>query len=221
MSDSRSRGVIGPFPGVSAAGQRCHLGVTAGASSDTLHRAYTERTRQLAPGLFSGAPSPVVSAGTRARDTVETAWLVLGDRERRQRYDATIGLHRGRGLHRGGGFGTGPAAYGPDPGERLGLSDSFLDAEGLGAAAAAAAAWLAPGPVSPRRRRPVPDVRGLFYQPCLAVLSTPGLKVATVRLTPDPQPVEGLVVAQSPEPGSQSGYRSTVTVRVWHPPRSR
>jgi hypothetical protein len=191
------------------------LGVTAGASADTVRTAYTERVRQLAPELFSGAPSPVVSAGTRARNSIEAAWLVLGDRERRQRYDAAIGLHRGRGLNRSGGFGTGPSAYGPDPDERLGLPDGILDA-GL---AAAAAAWLAPGSVPPRRRRPVPDVRGLFFQPCLAVLSTAGLKVATVRLTPDPRPVEGLVVAQSPGPGSQAGYQSTVTVRIWHPPR--
>ena len=190
------------------------LGVTAGASSDTLHDAYERRTRQLRPELFSGAPSPVVLAATRARASVEAAWLVLGDASRRQRYDAQIGLHR----KRGGGFKDGPPQYGQDPYELLGAIGGLIDGD-LPDAAKALVSWMAPLPTPPRRRLLVPDVRGLFYRPCLATLTAAGLRMAAQRVTPDPQPVEGLVVDQSPTAGSQVRYMSTLTVRVWHPPR--
>jgi hypothetical protein len=71
-----------------------------------------------------------------------------------------------------------------------------------------------------RRRRPiVPDVRGLFYRPSQAVAARAGLRLAVVRLTQDPLPVEGLVVGQHPDPGATVRYRSTLTVQVWHPAR--
>ncbi len=76
-------------------------------------------------------------------------------------------------------------------------------------------------PVPRRRRLIVPDVRGLFYRPSQAIAATAGLRLAVVRLTPDPLPVEGLVVGQCPEPGKTVSYRSTLTVQVWHPARNR
>lgn len=76
-------------------------------------------------------------------------------------------------------------------------------------------------PVPPRHRLTVPDVRGLFYRPSQAVAATAGLRLAVIRLTPDPLPVEGLVVGQSPGPGETVSCRSTLTVEVWHPARSR
>jgi beta-lactam-binding protein with PASTA domain len=42
-----------------------------------------------------------------------------------------------------------------------------------------------------------------------------------VRLTPDPMPMEGLVVGQSPAAGSHVKTGTTLTVRLWHPPRHR
>jgi curved DNA-binding protein CbpA len=196
------------------------LGVTAGASSDTLRHAYTERIRQLSPLNFSGAPSPVVSAATRARDSVEAAWLVLGDRERQRRYDAEIRLYRGRGLNRGGGFGGGPAHDGLDPYDLLRAADGLIDGD-LPQAFKALVSWLAPLPAAARKGVFVPDVRGLFYRSCLTTVTAAGLKLTLERLTADPEPVEGLVVGQSPEAGSRVDRRGTVLVRVWHPPRSR
>jgi hypothetical protein len=156
------------------------LGVTPGASAVTLRRAHDERLlqlrsyfappAQLPPTQLADAPSPVVSAASRAAAAVEEAWLVLGDSEQRKRYDAQLGLHR---------------------------------------------------PIPPRRRLTVPDMRGLFYWPSQAVAAMAGLRLTVVRLTPNPQPVEGLVVGQSPDPGETVRYRSTLTVQVWHPARSR
>jgi hypothetical protein len=104
------------------------------------------------------------------------------------------------------------------------------------AAAAVEEAWLVLGdpeqrkrydallglrpPTPPRRRLIVPDVRGLFYRPSQAVAAMAGLRLAVVRLTADPLPVEGLVVGQSPDPGQTVRYQSTLTVQVWHPARA-
>jgi hypothetical protein len=169
------------------------LGVTSGASAVTLRRAHDERLLQLrsyftapvpapshaapshaapshaAPADRAAPPSPVISVASRAAAAVEQAWLVLGDPERRKRYDATLG-------------------------PRL--------------------------PIPARRRVIVPDVRGLFYRPSQAVAATAGLRLAVIRLTTDPLPVEGLVIGQSPDPGETARYRSTLTVQVWHPARN-
>jgi PASTA domain len=104
------------------------------------------------------------------------------------------------------------------------------------AAAAVEEAWLVLGdpeqrkrydallglrpPTPARRRLIVPDVRGLFYRPSQAIAAMAGLRLAVVRLTPDPLPVEGLVVGQSPDPGQTVRYQSTLTVQVWHPARA-
>ncbi len=130
------------------------LGVTAGASPDTIQRAYDARRGQLSRALFSGAPPQVLPAAERARESVETAWQVLSDPARRHQYDGESGV-RVRGPR-----------------------------------------GLAPG--RPRRGLLVPDLRGLFYQPCQAVVTMAGLRMTVVRLTADPAPVEGLVVGQSP-----------------------
>ena len=64
-------------------------------------------------------------------------------------------------------------------------------------------------------------MRGLFYQPCRDVVTMAGLRLAVVRLTPDPMPVEGLVASQSLAAGSHVKAATTLTVQVWHPPRRR
>jgi hypothetical protein len=197
------------------------LGVTAGAAGDTISHAYAQRTAQLRPALVAGAPSPVVAAAARAREAVQAAWLVLGDPDRRSRYDAEIGLRRRRGR----GFARGPHQYGQDPYDALRAAEILIDGDHWHAFSALAA-WLAlgpapPPPAPPRRRLIVPDVRGLFYRSCQAVVTMAGLRLEFTRLTPDPLPVEGLIVGQSPEPGTRARRQDSLTVQVWHPPRHR
>lgn len=195
------------------------LGVTPGASDDTLRRAHDERVRQLSPDLADGAPFPVLAAASRARDSVDAAWLVLGDPARRRRYDNEL-RRRSGGLPAPGGFGadaTAAADSADDPYELVRAGADLFD--GAWAAFAALTAWLAPLPAPPRRRVTVPDVRGLFFRPCQAIATMAGLRLVVVRLTADPQPVEGLVVTQTPAAGAQARLQSTLTVHVWHPPR--
>jgi hypothetical protein len=192
------------------------LGVTAGAAADTISYAYAQRIAQLRPDLVAGAPSPVVAAATRAREAVQVAWFVLSDPGRRNRYDEEIGLHRKRGH----GFARGPQEYGQDPYDALRAAGGLIDGDAR-YAFGALAGWMAPLPAPPRRRLIIPDVRGLFYRACQAVVTMAGLRLEFVRLTPDPAPVEGLVVGQSPAPGTQVRYQGTLTVQVWHPPRGR
>jgi len=195
------------------------LGVPTGASGDTLRQAYEGRKQQLRAELLNGAPSPVLSAAARASQSIEAAWLVLSDPGRRREYDEEIGLHQEHGLRGSADFGgcsAGSAMYG---------ADAFYLLRGrfgamLGGAAMALSDWLRPRPAPPRHRT-VPDVRGLFYQPCRDVVTMAGLRLAAVRLTQDPMPVEGLVVSQSLVAGSHVKAGTTLTVRVWHPPRHR
>ena len=197
------------------------LGVPAGASADTLRQAHAARKRQLRAELLNGAPSPVLSAAARASQSIEAAWLVLSDPGLRRRYDEAIGLHRERGLRGSADFGgsAGPLAFGADPFYLLRGPLGF--GARLAGAAMALADWLGPGPAPPPRRLTVPDVRGLFYQPCRDVVTMTGLRLAVVRLTADPMPVEGLVAGQSPSAGTHVRAGSTLTARVWHPPRHR
>ena len=70
----------------------------------------------------------------------------------------------------------------------------------------------------PPRRVTVPDVRGLFYSTCSGITGKLGLRIAAVRLTEHPMPVDGLVVDQSPGPAVKARRGSVLTVQVWHPP---
>jgi hypothetical protein len=45
-----------------------------------------------------------------------------------------------------------------------------------------------------------------------------GIHVTSVRLTPRPMPVDGLVVDQSPRAPGRVRRGEAVTVKVWHPP---
>lgn len=193
------------------------LGVSAGADGDTVRDAYAERIWQLRPDVLSGAPSPVVAAAARARAAVEAAWLVLRDPGRRQRYDKEAGVQGGSGLR-------GPAAFGGSlGGPPRGTTRTEPDYEfpEAGAALEVLAAFAAPAPGRRPRHQTVPDVRGLFFRPCQHLVTMAGLRLAVVRLTPDPLPVEGLVVGQSPDPGSRVRRHAVLAVQVWHPPRHK
>jgi hypothetical protein len=184
------------------------LGILPGASTDEVRCACEARARQLGPQMISGAPSKVVTAADRARAAVGEAWRVLGDPTSRERYDEEAGIRRsGLGLERAEPV---PSVPGWDPlHANLATADSAL---------AAVADWLAPHP-APARHVVVPDVRGLFVGPCLRAVGDMGLHMQTIRLTENPMPVEGLVTDQSPPPGTKARRSSTLTVKVWHPPR--
>ena len=207
------------------------LGVSAGADAYTVRDAYAQRSRQLHPALLSGAPSPVVSAAERARTAVEAAWLVLSDPGRRRRYDREVGVNRGGGLRGSSVFG-GPDSGSPDSGgpasagwpgelESGGGSDLVPDVKvpAVEAILGVLAVWATPQPAARSRRVTVPELRGLFFRACRDVVTTAGLRLVVQRLTPDPMPVEGLIVGQSEQPGSLLRRKSTLTVQVWHPPR--
>jgi hypothetical protein len=194
------------------------LGVSPGASADTLRQARDERVRQLRPGIEAGAPSPVVAAVARAREAVEFAGLVLGDPELRLRYDRQIGLHRDHGLRGSSGFAEGAASDDEDPYGSLRAGVELLP-DPVQASFATLLAWTAPRPKPPARRVAVPDLCGLFYRSGQAAATMAGFRLAVVRLTADPAPVEGLVTGQSPAPGTIARRQSVLTVQVWHPAR--
>jgi hypothetical protein len=161
--------------------------------------------------LLAGAPSPVVVAASRAREILDAARRVLADPASRARYDEAVGFRRsGEGLARHAGF---PSEPGEEP--DVGFVLSSAGDELLGGLLALTD-WLAPHPASPKRVV-VPDVRGLFFSVCLGITGKLGLRVATVRLTEHPMPVDGLVVSQSPGPAERARRGSALTLHVWHP----
>jgi len=176
------------------------LGVLPDAAPDDIREAWQERNAALQAAMLAGASPEVLVAADRARQAVQEAWRVLADPAARESYDEKAGFVRpGEGL---ASPGRGP--LGPDVG--LGPGWSTADEEAL---------EPYPGRAS---RVVVPDVRGLFYRACTDVAGRVGLRVAPVRLTPHPMPVEGLVVGQAPTPGERVRHDSTLTVRLWHPP---
>jgi hypothetical protein len=190
------------------------LGVMPGASEPEIEWAYQARMRLLRPAVLSGASTKVLVAADRARAAAENAWRVLGDRQTRARYDEEAGLRT-----YGGGLDT-PAAvpseprldvYPVGPGALPGVAAAALDA---------VAGWLAPHPWPPRRVV-VPDVVGLFAGPCQQAAGDADLRMKVVVLTEDPVPVEGLIVDQSPPPGTKVRRFSVLTVKVWHPEARR
>jgi hypothetical protein len=188
------------------------LGVLPGAEPAKIRREYDAKTSLLQPELISGAPSNVVQAISRARSILDNAWEALGDPVNRRRYDESIGL-RGPGGHlREPGSNPEGSGLGP-PGTGI-AEDPGADAAG---GVMTPAGWL-----GPQRRRAkqvaVPDVRGLFYHVCLEAAARRNVHVATVRLTPHPMPVEGLVVDQSPRPPAKLHRHEELTIYVWHPP---
>ena len=183
------------------------LGVLPGASAGEVHSAYQARTRLLDPQMFSGAPSKVLKAADVARAAVDGAWRILRDAAARRRYDEEIGAQgSGEGLDK-------PAPVPSEPGR---------EPYGRGVTADMAMAALAglmtahPGPA---RRVILPDLRGLFTGSCLRAAGDLGLHLEMVQLTAQPMPVEGLVVGQSPQPGTKVRRSSTLIVEIWHPPR--
>jgi len=202
------------------------LGISPGASSDTVRRAYQDKAQQLERDWFASAPPEVIVAAARGRKALDAAWLVLGDRAERERYDRQIGIDsKGTGLVRPEPASLRPVQDPPDAGSAVGALDPGGVLTGLAAALAglgALADWLTPPARTSRRQSRdviVPDVRGLFASACQDALATAGFRISTVLLTNRPMPVEGLVVGQSPAPGEKVPRFSTLAIQVWHPPR--
>jgi DnaJ domain len=193
------------------------LGVMPGAEARKIKRAYDDKASRLRPELISAAPPDVVTAVRRAQELLDTAWQVLGDPQRRKRYDEAVGLRRSGGGLGQPGTGIESAGLGPaDPGIIGGLRSASV-AGGL----SGLAGWPRPQPRL-NRSDAVPDVCGLFYHVCLDVATRHGLHVRPVRLTEHPMAVDGLVVDQDPAPRAKARRGGTLTVQVWHPPaRSR
>jgi len=182
------------------------LGVLPGASPGQVQSAYQERARLLDPRMLDGAPSKVLKAADAARAAVSEAWRVLQDAAARRRYDEQIGVrHDGEGP--GSALST-PSGAGVAPAGKYVTADMVM----------ASLADLMTTHPSPPRRVIVPDLRGLFTKSCLRAAGDLGLHLEMVRLTEHPMPVEGLVVDQSPLPGSKVRRSSTLTVEIWHPP---
>jgi hypothetical protein len=178
------------------------LGVLPDATPEDIREACQARQATLQQATLPGAPPEVLSAAEQALQSVEEAWRVLADPAARESYDQDIGIFRS-------GEGLTPPSRGPSgPDVSLGEGWSQANEEAL-------------EPYSdPRARVTMPDVRGLFFQACMQVTGRIGLHVAPIQLTPDPLPVEGLVVGQTPVPGERVHRDSTLTVRVWHPSAS-
>jgi PASTA domain len=182
------------------------LGVEPGAPAGQLRTAYQARLGQLGPQLLSGVPTRVLRAADAARAAADAAWQVLGDPAARQRYDEEIGARpAGTGLDA-----PAPVPSGPGGDYLRGISGDMVMA-GL-----ADLLTTHPGPA---RRVVLPDLRGLFTRCCLRAAGDLGLHVDMIKLTAQPMAVEGLVVDQSPPPGSKVRRAGTLTVQVWHPPR--
>jgi curved DNA-binding protein CbpA len=189
------------------------LGVLPGATAGQVQYQYDAKARLLRPEMVAGAPSPVITAASRAREILDTARRVLTDPASRARYDETAGIRRsGGGLTPPGNFPSQPGTEEPDAGFILG--DAGLEVLG---ALLMLGDWMTPHPRPPRRVE-VPDIRGLFYSVFLEITGKLGFRVITVRLTEHPMPVDGLVVGQSPGPAVRTRRGSALTVQVWHPP---
>ncbi len=71
---------------------------------------------------------------------------------------------------------------------------------------------------SPRRGRVVvPEFVGRYVTECWGPALDSGVHLRFVRLTENPAPTDGVVVAQDPEPGAKIKRGGNVTLTVLHP----
>lgn len=77
------------------------LGVEPTASADEIRRVYLDLARRHHPDFHEDAATDTRTAAERRMQRINDAWAVLGDRDRRAAYDATLG---------GGRSGTGVVA---------------------------------------------------------------------------------------------------------------
>jgi hypothetical protein len=70
------------------------LGIAPDASAAAIRRAYVELARRHHPDYHQGGAPSERAANERAMQTVNEAWSVLSDPDRRREYDGTIGAER-------------------------------------------------------------------------------------------------------------------------------
>jgi curved DNA-binding protein CbpA len=86
-----------------------------GAEAPKIKQKYEEKAALLRPELIAGTSPNVLTAVTRVQELLDTARKVLGDPERRKRYDEAAGLRRsGGGLGQPGTGLDGSGAAGPE-----------------------------------------------------------------------------------------------------------
>jgi len=186
------------------------FGVLPGSTPEQIQSAYESKASLLRPNLLAGAASPVLTAASRAQRLLDEGRSVLGDPQSRRRYDEAVGVRRS-----GGGLSP-PVSIASEPGSDFDYVPGMPGAAALGVLMELSE-WLAPRPAHQPSRVGVPDVRGLFFSVCREVVGRLDLRLATVRLTDHPMPVDGLVVSQSPRPPARVRRGAEVTVEVWHP----
>lgn len=196
------------------------LGVLPTASTAQIRQCYDAKASLLRPELLSGAASTVLSAARRAQETLDASLRVLTDPELRVDYDHAHGIRRtGGGLERPLSV---PSESGWDTSYLAPIADRSAGAAILFGGLVGMADFLtARAAPSLSRQVTVPDVRGLFYSVCFEATGRLGIRLTTVRLTEHPMPVDGLVVDQSPQPLTKARRDSALTVRVWHPAKTR
>jgi curved DNA-binding protein CbpA len=187
------------------------FGVLPGSTQEQIQSAYESKASLLRPNVLAGAASPVLTAASRAQRMLDEGRSVLGDPHSRRRYDETVGIRRS-----GGGLSP-PVSLASEPGSDFGFVPGLPGAAALGVLMELSE-WLASRPAHQPGRIEVPDVRGLFYSVCREVAGRLDLRLATVRLTDHPMPVDGLVVSQSPRPPAKIRRGAELTIQVWHPP---
>jgi beta-lactam-binding protein with PASTA domain len=97
------------------------------------------------------------------------------------------------------------------------VTDPFFTLKGdPGAAADEVVGWFRGGPTA---RSKVPDLVGMGARDASAAVARLGFVVRTVRLTEDPEPVEGTVVRQEPGPGTKLRRGRDVTLYLSFPER--
>jgi len=187
------------------------FGVLPGSTQEEIQGAYESKSALLRPHVLTGAPSPVLTAASQAQRLLDQARSVLGDPRSRRHYDEAVGIRRS-----GGGLSP-PPSFASETGSDFDFVPGLAAAAALGVVMELSE-WLAPHSARRPSRIDVPDVRGLFYSACREVIGRLDLRLATVRLTGRPLPVDGLVVSQSPRPPAKVRRGAELTVQVWHPP---
>jgi len=180
------------------------LGISASASPEEARAAYDMKVKTLERYFLPAGNPKVVRAAKRALAALNGALSVAGDPIRRVRYDNETGIRHGV---------TGQAEpesaasqSGLDLPDTSGVFETgafeYVDPNVVLMGLAALADWLTP---RPRRsqRVVVPDVRGMFGRQCRRAAAKTGLRIKVVQLTEHPMPIEGLVVDQSPQPGTK------------------
>ena len=183
------------------------LGVPPGVTTEAVKQAYEEKSRLLTPERLAGAPEIVGMAADLAKLSLDLAWEVLGDRQRRFCYDDYLGIRRsGEGLRSLETLFAEPRFYTASP---------FMNS--LETLTNVAEKLVSPSRPRTPRKVTVPDVLGLFAAPCQNVLFRHGLRIRTSLLTGRPRPEPGLAVSQSPRSGVRVRRGTVVTVTFWHP----